>query len=288
VERGYLWSKVPGGHELQASHTLVDGVLVCSRRTGGGLVGIDPETGKELWQAKGQAYQPPRTGYASPVKWVHQGPSTGSGQAKEYALTGNALIEPKTGKILWQIPGSFGAGPTANAEYMMCHAPFSIWRITPEKATKVWELPEPTAEQKAEWLKIGGNPSESQAFGNMDWNSGVVSGNAFLLPARRGASWSVRLDANGQWKAVRYDQNVARELTATGSPILSGDLVLTPRESNGPSLIQWAAATGDLKLVNLIMETDNAMCTSPALVDGRLFLRSDDGIVCFDLRQQQK
>lgn len=277
----FLAKEVNAGHmtgrhtmDLQASMTMAGGVLICCRKEGGALVGIDPSDGRIKWEAHGT-----RLNYSSPVPWTHKG--------KEYALSGNALIDPGDGKVLWKVDGDFGAAVTANAEYMMRNHPFALFRITPEKTELAWEL-KPTEEEKKAWLAagVGRNPNEFGPYGNVGWSSGNVAEDrvSFFLPARRGASWSVWLD-NGVWRTKRYGQEVARELTLIGGSILSGHRILTSMENNGPWSIEWDPADGSLNPAGGILMADGALCTSPAVADGRLFFRGNDGIVCFDLRQ---
>lgn len=96
---------------------------------GGGLIGFDAETGRELWHLPAGV-----NSYPGPVRWSWQG--------KEYFISGRgALIEPRTGKVIW---GPFGdAMPiVVSGPHMLTGAVAGSWecrRISPEKAELLWQ-----------------------------------------------------------------------------------------------------------------------------------------------------
>lgn len=120
-----------GGH----APTFADGVICSDDEEGGiyggGLVAFDAETGKKLWSLPKES-----NSYPGPVRWVHKG--------REYFLSGcGALIEPRTGRILWTVGGRL---LSANAEYLLTEVPKTdtqpyVWqchRISPEKVELLW------------------------------------------------------------------------------------------------------------------------------------------------------
>ena len=75
---------------------VADGVAAFGAGSGGRagnapMNGFDVETGERLWTGV------PSAGASSPATWI-------SGEGKEYFLIGNALAEPRSGKVLWKIP----------------------------------------------------------------------------------------------------------------------------------------------------------------------------------------
>jgi outer membrane protein assembly factor BamB len=98
---------------LDSGLMVADGVVASSdwvaagpRRSGWGMIGLDAATGKQLWRIPDCVAR-----YATPLRWAHQG--------SEYFIGANwkhvVCIEPKTGKIVWEIKGD-GKGFGSNKD----------------------------------------------------------------------------------------------------------------------------------------------------------------------------
>ena len=254
---------------LDSAITSADGVLivpdyVAGAAAGGssGLLGFDADTGRRLWQVSdcllGQGN--------APVRWTHRG--------RQYVIAGGATrglcIEPRSGKVLWEIRrphiNEF-APPAVSDDYVVfggyhkyqCMgdkqqwATVSCYRITPEKAELAWDKTPDC--RRAGW-------SDNPLI--MD---GVVyvSGMAFRLQSGQVLGAKPLPGSNSAYHGVRG--RILRNLT------------MFPADP---------AAAGDMGKLNV---TDSRLkmadWSSPTFSRGRLYYRTPkDGIVCYDLRKK--
>jgi outer membrane protein assembly factor BamB len=153
-----------------------EGVLIVPTFDQGGLRGVEPATGKELWKT------PSVIGpYATPTVWTHKGRQyllvSAGGAAKGWGSGSFCLMDPRTGKILWAVgkigPASDVSNPvapihnplTASEEHVFVNHKskhfevpgregkdgkedgnrwniLAAYRITPEKAELAWTMPD--------------------------------------------------------------------------------------------------------------------------------------------------
>jgi outer membrane protein assembly factor BamB len=103
----------------------------------GTCLGIDPADGSVVWKVPGCL-----GGLMNAVRWL---PKEGG----EYIVAGTTAIDPKTGKILWQAQGSPGytTGVAVNDEWLVlagdrkANVGMQGFRITTKEAIKTWGLP---------------------------------------------------------------------------------------------------------------------------------------------------
>ncbi len=137
-----------------------DGVLVCNdslpdsgHDNGNGLVGLDAATGRFLWRIPKAAGS-----YVSPVPWRAGGKTYCVSVTRTRAL----CLEPKTGKLVWSVDGTFsGVTPIAVGEdYLVAQGHFlrsqwkkqsrkgltaksrglTAYRLSPTGAEQAWAL----------------------------------------------------------------------------------------------------------------------------------------------------
>jgi outer membrane protein assembly factor BamB len=96
--------------------------------------GFDVATGRRLWD---------NPGFGFPLRWTHRG--------KEYFVATGTAIDPRSGRVLWSIDKSWAHNTAAVSEnHLVTHylagtgssgLSLRCYRIDPEKAVLVWELP---------------------------------------------------------------------------------------------------------------------------------------------------
>jgi outer membrane protein assembly factor BamB len=240
----------------------VDGVVAISA---GGARGFDVESGKELWTVKVSGKR------MIPVLWRHAN--------KTYFVAGNTCIEPRTGKVLWQIPDASIGETTAacvHGDYYVCThldgviadgekkgktghvAGSTCFRVTPEKFEKLWSLPE----------------KRHTSMGCTD----VICGGYFLQASDDDKPANTLVVELATGKVVATIPDTFRTLGY--SPLSCQGMVFGGLY--GISL--WRIAPGDFRVVFKGKKEHWSVGCSPALVGTRLYFRTKDRLVCYDLR----
>jgi hypothetical protein len=280
---------------LETALTVADGVVVCSDNRGKvyqndgypytegpGLLGFDAATGKRLWQTP----EGTSNGF-TPCRWHHKGRtyilSDGGGHVRvqdpqtgrhvNVATEGGRMLralDPLTGQFLWEIPcGPTGMGLVADDNHVLVNTgrdttggELSCFRITPEKAEKMWSL------DRRYQMPWGGY-----------FYPVIHRGHAYFTCGGESSLICVRLaDA----KVLAEAPDLGGGHTGAGHFLVAGEgrtfcsgICVTGIEENGKPLhAPWRAPFA----IGYFTPLD------PALADGRLFLRDKSGIVCYDLR----
>jgi outer membrane protein assembly factor BamB len=150
-----------GGHSHEHGRgtsglIVVGGVLMVPRGThsGGGLIGLDAQTGAKLWDIA----DPIRGPSATPTWWTHRG--------KSYVIAANGAgritcIEPRTGRLVWSHTGAGNNAQSvvAAGDYLVAKprllktrdsrgqekaefkGPIGCYRLALDGPTLAWELP---------------------------------------------------------------------------------------------------------------------------------------------------
>ena len=244
-----------------------DGVLAV---TDGGrnLVGLDGETGKELWNTR-EASRSPRaiSGNETPIVWRHEG--------KACFLSARWCIEPRSGKVLWRVAGSVDGGNSiaANEQYMVCWrrhpaatdarfgkpvSTLSCYRITREKAELHWQL-------DGDYATHTGCPT-------------------YTSPAIAGG----RVYAQTGSVGVCVDLETGKVLAKLGERrVMELSLVYSDGKCFSGSHDGWfSIVEAGPKACKFLSRSfpHNPTWVSHALADGRLFVRLNRGLACWDLR----
>jgi outer membrane protein assembly factor BamB len=238
----------------------VDGVVAV---VAGSVLGFEAATGKKLWTtAISGGSSGGRGEHTIPVIWTHKG--------TKYFVVANTCIEPKTGKVLWQIPGAnTTTAPCVTENYYICSglagpkgqkepaAGSTCFRITPQGAEKVWSMA----------------PGRSPTMGCSD----VVYGPYFVQEGTEARNIFVIEIATG--KQVATIDNGFRKVGY--SPLSCQGMVF----GGMYTLTHFKIGPKEFCEVKVPKEMGGwANSCSPALVGGRLYYRTNKHLVCYDLR----
>jgi outer membrane protein assembly factor BamB len=233
---------------LSSSPTVVDGVVAILAWE---LVGLDCRDGKRLWS------QPKLRGSnASPVVWRKDG--------KAYLLcnTGTdtaACVEPATGKILWEVPGGGGGTVALGEDAFVIYSERNqtgvvAYSLSVEKPRRLWARPSTGLERGTTPVIQGGYVY-------------VVGGNRVLC-------------LNMADGSTAWEQKYKCEMS---SPVLASGKIFAMVEMGNQVLMIKASGEKFELLGDARIQT--VRLSSPAVADGRLYLRLHDGVACYDLRK---
>ncbi len=221
------------------------------------LFGLDADTGKPLWT------QPLIKGeQASPVTWSSKG--------RDYVFCNSPrethCVDAADGRVLWSVPGGGQSTPVVAQEYggdYLVNLSESrkpglfAYRLTDKEPQLLWTQPE---------YDRGGSPVVFDGHVYAAAGGGGHGHSAHLV--------SVHLDTGKvAWKEVVDFAEVSSPIIADGKLFVVCGTYL--------SLLQ---ATPEK--YSLLSKDDYriTLCTSPALVGGRLYLRQGNAVACYDLR----
>jgi len=227
---------------VHSSPLVADGVVVVLARN---LVGLDAEKGDLLWR------QPKVRGqHNSPVAWVS------GGKTRIVCNTGStvACAEMKTGKLLWQVPGGGQSTAAIDGDHMAVFTSnkkvgLAVYKLSDEKAELLWSKPE--------WVDGAASP--------------IVHGD-YVYALGKGLAVCAKL-ADGE---VAWQQKIGG--SGYTSPVLAGDKIVV---FVGGVVCLVDAAPGEYKLLAKA-PLHASQYTSPAVADGKLYLRLEKTMACFD------
>jgi outer membrane protein assembly factor BamB len=262
-------------HGMATGPTFANGVIVAFDDAGG-LIGFDPNDGKKLWTAKTNAgkYK------AAPIRWVAGG--------REYVVSGGTCVEPKTGKVLWQVAaGTCVEGGTAVVGENRLIWGSKCYEITPEKAELAWSFP-----HTDDVAKMGGDYSVEKGPHFRNGTTVIQNGYCIFRTNAGGQGMAgsraflVKL-ADGRIAASHEDPQLGIG-TENGS-FAGGDgrfFLECHRDSNDKiAMFNCDPATFSLKCTALPTPRYAMSCT-PTYAGGRLYLRFLNHIACYDLRAE--
>jgi outer membrane protein assembly factor BamB len=258
------------------------GVLILPDH-GSTLTGIDPETGKDLWKLPGKGYQ-----FQVPAKWSHGGQEylisiyVAKADPKAGNLFNAVCVEPKTGKVLWdcELLPNLNKGVSVFGDTMYGvsdgtgvydkpnpKGACTAWKLSLEKAEKLWQTPTPYADDDAPPAVNGkcvlvGGPYESH-----------------LLDAATGKDLATY---KGGGPANEGHTMLAENLgflCHDGSHGGSGMTILGADSDSFAKGFSWSQRHPQTTSYH------NKHMTFP-VVEGRLFMRGYDGVYCYDLRKK--
>jgi outer membrane protein assembly factor BamB len=257
---------------------VADGVLVAGEwSVGGGLRGLDAETGKPLWTSNAAG------GVAQPLLWRHKG--------REYVIiAGGAIrcLDPKTGKTLWSAgnvgnAGYSAAAPAIDGDLILTHGGrekgqpqtegWTCYRMSEQGAEKVWALDAkhlagtyiaPVIHRGQAWVHF----SRASADDNEDCqNPGGTM------------SWACVDMASGK---VLGEINAVQANAVCPGPVAMGDRLFY----QGDQYV-WMMALDPAKpkLIGVAPQHAN-FCSSATAADGFVYFRGGERlVVCLDVRK---
>jgi len=244
-----LWrTPAPKAKNVSSSFLVADGLAVI---LGGPLTAFDVATGEIKWtQPKISGSNP------SPVLW------RAAGKTRVICNTGSNVgcADLATGEFLWGVPG--GSSSTVAIKDDVCvvfssrpDVGLSAYRMAADGAEKLW---------KFDLVDRGSSPV-------------IGDGYVFAVGGRGHArSLCLKLDSGEvAWEHKLRTQEIS-------SPLLADSKVIGVLD-NYASLAMWKVTPGAYtELAKVRLAT--AACTSPALADGRMYLRLKKSVACHDLR----
>lgn len=248
ADGGEIWKVPVKASEVSSSPVVVEGVAAI---LAGELMGLDVRDGNRVWTC------PSLKGTnASPVVWRKDG--------KAYLLcnTGGAtvaLVEPATGKVLWEVPGG-GSGTAALGDGV-----FAIFSEKKETGLALYQLASADEKPRKLW---------SQPLTDRGTTPVLYGGALYAVGANKALCLSLA-DGNQAWEQ-KYTCEIA-------SPVLADGKLFALVEGGGTLLM--VRATADKFDLLAKHKLKAASCSSPVVLDGRMYLRLEDGVACYDLRK---
>lgn len=214
---------------------------------GGELTAYNADDGKVLWSQKKV-----QATENSAVAWQHDG--------KKYLICNTQsnvyCVEPEKGDILWQAPGGLYSTATVSGDWMVIYSNTGLaaYKLSPEKAEEAWS--------KKDWKDRGASTVIYQD------HVYVVGGRIACVELAGGA--------------VKWEAKAGGEIC---SPVLVDGKIICALD-NGDSTVFFRATPEKYELLGK-SRLKQAICTSPAIVDGKMYLRLDQAVGCFDLRKAE-
>lgn len=248
-----LWQQeIPCSH---SSPLLVDDRVVTHTHE---LTAFHADSGKELWRIAEI-----KNDTSSPILWKHGGNSFVICFSKRQNLH---CVDPVSGKILWTSSSwskkLLQSPILVGSEHVLLQGgnKLAYFRLSPDKAELLWQ---------------GGKGNRG--------GSPVVYRDILFFFSISGLHC---LDLKtGKEKWIKKCPK-----TESTSPVVADGKVYTYTIEKKRKKSRWCfiqfAASGDSYQEQGRMKIDPAAFSSPAIVDGRLYLRLEDGIACYDLRKK--
>ena len=260
-----LWqSPIPSQRDgISSSFAVVAGVAVVNAC---GFIGFDAQTGAVRWQHS----EGPMNGglgkvwgdYPSPVPWPHGG--------KTYILCCRlkvTCLDPATGDALWEMPWENGgswwgnSSPAVTGDTMVIqrHDGLECYILSEQGPREIWHIPH---------HEVASTPV-------------LYQGHVYTLGGgdygRRATVCCATLE-NG-------DVTWERDLDEAGcsTPIVA-DGKLFGYVDSGRKLAMWRTSPEDYAMLSLARVNADGY-SSPAFSDGKLFVRLEDGVACYDLNR---
>ena len=231
----------------QSSFVLVDGLAVTMCKK---LTAFDALTGKVVWtQEKVHSIE-------NSVNLWHSGDTT-------YLICNTDslvyCVNPKDGQILWSADGGGYSTPAIEGDAMVIlsgrkEVGLTAYKLSPQKAEKLWNIPE--------LIDRGASPI-------------LHDGHAYAVAGKKASCVNLQTG-----KILWEGKPGAGDIS---SPILVGDKMLAIL-NDGKALVMLNGTPEKYELLAKSTMLITA-CSSPAIVDGKLFLRMRYGVSCFDLTQ---
>ena len=276
----------------QSSVVYADGVVVLVAEQ---LFGLQAETGRILWNSDSQI---PSGTHSSPVLWSVDG--------RELLLVNlsggkTACLDPVTGQQLWQIQSEGGQStPVVSGNSLITYGNsrqkgLRCFRLTLDGAEEAWVYQRIQDKGSSPVIVDGYVYVQGEKrLACLDLQSGEAAWTASLnLPSPQYTS----LIATPSQVLYAYDGLLAfRATPAAYEPLYMAKFHKSGLMAEEPTLRQMLrldeiekqpdGLEKSLKLMQREVGSQGPLrCASPALTDGRLYLRMNDAIACYDLRE---
>ena len=256
-----LWQSEPlggkHGHNRSSSVLLVDGKVIVSAETA--LNALDARTGKLVWSARDAVNKE-----ASSVVWE-------LGGMKYLLVAGRKkvhCIDPASGKTAWTVPGGdVGSTPVLAGNVMVFtgghkDAGLIACELSAGAAEKVWNVP---------FMDRYASPVICKGHAYV-----VGGGNAIWGEKDKGKAVCVDLTTG----KVAWEEVLGRGAELSSPIVADGKLIAVA----APWLFMIDTDPQGFKLLGKA-NLGLAIYTSPAIADGKLYVRTNREVVCYDLRK---
>ena len=242
-----VWHAATQANDNSSSFVVLDGIAIVQA---GEMYGLDAATGAVRWKQPAVKGNSPSASY-----WRHEG--------KTYLLTAGPpnlnLVDPKTGAVLWTTPINTVSSPAVEGDVaVICNTPaktgLCAYRLSLTGAELLWS---------GEMADRGSSP--------------ILSGGCVYVAGGQRPMLRCLDLATG---TVRWEQ-VFGGGTDYSSPVLAdGKLVAVLNNGSTLGLIE-ATPEKYNELAKAPMKITRF--TSPAVCDGKVYVRLVDAVACFDL-----
>jgi outer membrane protein assembly factor BamB len=264
-----LWRVPAATAPRESDHDVclyADGVF--ATKTAGGFSGFDAATGKKLWTVRSGV-----GGRNYAILWKN-------GDKTRFITPDVHCVEPKTGKVLWSVEhgGKRNCIPCVSETTLLCHTDsgFSAYRIDDQQATKLW-----TNDKIVGWRTISPVLYREHA-----WVRAVTPENA---AASRARTFCLDL-VTGQIKGDALGLKSFSSVIAGDGRLFNGNAAVVFYQNADPAkFVDLCASQGGVvqncadEMLAVVLQGQPE--TTPIYADGRLFSRTFDGIICYDLRK---
>lgn len=260
----HVWSRqlgdFPGGWGVGGSPIIVGNQVIqnCDSMGESFLLAVDIATGDDIWNTTRQ--QKPRGGWSTPVLIA-------TDERSELLLNGEFGVrayDPQTGLELWNCKSFNGRGTPmpiyeAGVVCVVNGKSGDVYAVRPGGTGDV-------TDSHMAWHTPRG--------GGRDLPSPVAVGHTLVVINMGGLATGYDLgDGEELWK-LRLGGNYS------GSPIVIGDSVYALSESGETVVIQVGSEAKVVNRNELSVAADEVFRSSPAVVDGKLYLRSNKRLYC--------
>lgn len=246
-----------------AASAVIDGelVFVCGGGPGQSMLALDKKTGKVVWKAQDEM-----TTHATPtIATIH-----GVKQVIFFCQSGLVSVDPKDGKLLWKFPFSYNVStamsPIVSGDIVYCSAGYDVGggacRIVRKgdgfEAKELWKKP--------------GNKEVANHWSTPVCKDGYLYGMFSFKRYGVGPLKCVEL-ATGKvmWEKPGF---------GAGNVILVGDKIVALADNGELVLVRASpAAYEELARAKVV---DGKCWSTPALADGKLYVRSTKEGVCLE------
>ena len=246
-----IWKSAPPDYGPNCSSPLlVDGLVVVRSGAKLGLAAYDPKDGKLVWNQK--AIAAGRGCSSSATAWVKDG--------KPHVLCNDAkqifCMEAKTGKVLWSVPGGWAGSPVVSGDYLVAAGARYAYKMTPEKAEKLWDR------------------------GGMSATTAVIfAGHVYACTGKHFTCTKLEGDGKPLWDQVGTFSG--GDYVENGSPVFADGKLFTIGERGLLTMIK--ASPEKFELLGKVENSGAAENTTPAIAEGKMYLRMTNCVACFDL-----
>ncbi|NLF39565.1 PQQ-binding-like beta-propeller repeat protein [bacterium] len=242
-----VWKTNISSSATSASFLVHDGLAIVSARP---LTALDAKTGRIVWtQKEVQSVE------NSPLVWKAAGTTNLICNTHETV----ACVDAASGRVLWKAPGGMYSTPVIEDDWMVLlrgatNIGLAAYKLSTNAATEAWSV----------------------LISDRGASPLIHEGTVFAVAQGRMAC--VELETgNVLWNTKAPSAEIS-------SPILVDGKILAAGGSG--TLLMVAASPAEYTLLAKA-PLKVAPCTSPCIAGGRLYLRLDKSIACFDLRAQK-